>query len=146
QVIANNDTAVTRQGMPIAIDVLSNDTGNIDNTKVNIVSQPVYVGGDKIGQGAGALQVSNNGVITYIPVGSYDVLVNDIVEFAYRVGDHSNPVQYSAQATVTITVTPSYYNPCDEATRAKIYYMPFPEHQDYLLTALRYASRAAGST
>ncbi len=73
-------------------------------------------------------------------------MVDDIVEFTYRVGDHSNPVQYSAPATITITVTPSYYNPCDEATRAKIYYMPFPEHQDYLLTALRYASRAAGST
>lgn len=131
QVVANNDTATTLQGKPVTIPVLTNDTGNIDNTSVTIVSNPV----------GGTLQVSNTGVITYIPLGTFTG--ND--QFQYSVCDNSIPAN-CANGTVNINVTPNYLDPCDEAPKAKTFYLPFPENTANLYTALRNSANANGAS
>jgi hypothetical protein len=126
--LAQNDYAVTSQAVPVQINILSNDVGNIDTASVSIINQPQ----------SGTIQFGLNGKVTYLPNGSF--YGNDA--FTYQVCDTSfNPV--CDTASVFITVNPSYNDPCVEATFAKTYYLPFPEK--YLYTALRKATNSAGS-
>ncbi len=101
--ITNADAVSTKQGIPVAISVLANDSdpdGTIINTTVAITQQPVN----------GALSVSSTGVVTYSP----NLAFSGTDTFRYTVNDDIGGV--SAPATVTITVTPfrPWQNPADQ--------------------------------
>ena len=89
--VAKNDTATTKQGEAVTIDVLANDTdsdGKINADSVKIVSQPAN----------GTVLVSSTGKVVYTPVD--DFAGTD--SFTYTVKDDADEV--SNAATVTITV------------------------------------------
>lgn len=96
------DAVTTKQGIPVAISVLANDTdpdGSIVTTTVAITQQPAN----------GTLSVSPAGVVTYSP----SLAFSGTDTFRYTVKDDIGGV--SAPATVTITVTPfrPWQNPAD---------------------------------
>jgi hypothetical protein len=84
--IARNDTAVTEQNVPVAIDVLANDTftGAVTVNAANPVN--------------GTLAV-NGGVVTFTPTAGFD----GTGSFTYTLTDDNGT---SNHATVTITVNP----------------------------------------
>lgn len=87
---AVNDTAVTTEGAPVTVNVISNDTddGGIDASTVAVVGAP-----------ANGTAVSNgNGTVTYTP--GFGFTGSDT--FTYTVADTQGAV--SNQATVTVTV------------------------------------------
>ncbi|OYQ43929.1 hypothetical protein CHX27_08140 [Flavobacterium aurantiibacter] len=129
QVVANDDSGITPQGKPLAINVLANDTGNINPASIVVTSFPV----------GGILQISPSGIITYLPNGNYTG--ND--SFSYQVCDFTTPVPICDEADVSVVVNESFIDPCFEANRAKTFYMPFPERD--LWDAFRRASNVIGN-
>jgi uncharacterized repeat protein (TIGR01451 family) len=130
-VYANDDEATTFQGFPVDIDVLDNDVGNLDPTTLTILTDPQN----------GSLQVGTNGVITYLPNGNF----SGTDQFTYQICDNSTPTPQCDDADVTITVLPTYTDPCVEAVQAKTFYMPFPENETQLRQALYNASNNSTS-
>ncbi|MBI2477762.1 MAG: tandem-95 repeat protein, partial [Planctomycetia bacterium] len=105
--LANADAATTKQGIPVLISVLANDTdsdGTIVNTSVAISQQPAN----------GAVAVSSTGVVTYTP----DSAFSGTDTFKYTVRDNVGGV--SAPGTVTVTVVPfrPWQNPADQVANA----------------------------
>ena len=88
------DTATTDEDVPVAIDVLANDTPRdnpIDPKTVTIVTKPQH----------GTVVVNaTTGVVTYTPAKDY----NDTDSFTYTVRDTAGVL--SAPAKVTITINP----------------------------------------
>jgi lysophospholipase L1-like esterase len=87
---AVNDAAVTTEGSPVIVNVISNDTddGGIDASSVSIVSSPAN----------GTAVPNGNGTVTYTP----DFGFTGTDTFTYRVADTQGAV--SNPATVTVTV------------------------------------------
>ncbi|OYU65331.1 MAG: hypothetical protein CFE22_14410 [Cytophagaceae bacterium BCCC1] len=118
---AQNDNATGSQGSPIILPVLNNDLGDKDPTKVSIVVQP----------NNGFIQIGSNGEITYLPNGNY----YGVDQFTYSVCSSASPACCS-QATVFLQIDESLNDPCSEATKSKIYYLPFPENTNFLRKSL----------
>ncbi|MBP6271501.1 MAG: tandem-95 repeat protein, partial [Fluviicola sp.] len=93
--IANNDSAVTNEDTPLAINVLSNDVDNdglIVSTTVTVTTAPSY----------GSTSVNpTTGAITYTP--NTNFIGTDV--FTYQVCDNG-PAVLCDFATVTVTVKP----------------------------------------
>lgn len=115
-IIANDDLITGLQGQPAVFNVLSNDKGAVDPTKLTITTQPNH----------GTLQIGTTGQITYLPNGNF----HGTDEFSYKICDSANAI--CDQATVAITINEDFTNPCIEATRSKTFYLPFPENAEQL--------------
>jgi hypothetical protein len=126
---AIDDTVTGDQGTPIEINVLANDLCDVNPASLAIVTYPQN----------GNLQMGTNGVIAFLPNGSF--IGTD--QFTYRVCDNGSPVSMCDTATVTITVRTVYSDPCAEATLTKTFYLPFPENDTQLRQALYNASSGA---
>lgn len=84
---ATNDTATTNEDTPVAISVLTNDTGT--GISVTTVGTPSH----------GTATINTDGTVTYTPAADY----NGSDSFPYTITDGSNQ---TASATVNITVVP----------------------------------------
>lgn len=127
-VVAIDDYVETIQGNSVIFNVLTNDIGDLDSEGFddsNIVSNPIF----------GNIVVGSKGDITYTPIGNY--IGND--SFKYKICSIHNPEQCS-EATVYVTVNSDLFNVCYDAVQSHIYYLPFPEHPNFLLKALRSAA------
>ena len=106
--VARDDTAVTNEGTPVAIIVVSNDTdadGVIDPNSVTIV--PVS------GPSNGTLTISG-GVVTYTPDLNFpDRPQGDSAEdsFRYTVRDDDEFLSNEATVTITVNEVPDFKNP-----------------------------------
>ncbi len=112
--VAVADSAVGAGGAPITVDVLSNDYDPNNNIKPSTLS--VFV---QPNNGTG--YVSNNRIV-YLPNGTYsgkDTLT-------YQICDSTG---LCATAAVYFTVNPLLIDPCSEATKSHVYYMPFSENE-----------------
>src|SRR4051794_4515739 len=90
---ANNDTAVTNENTPVAVNVTANDTdpnNNLDPTTVRVATGPAN----------GTATVTAPGVITYTPAPNF----RGTDAFTYTVKDAGGNT--SNAATVTVTVNP----------------------------------------
>ena len=90
--VAANDSATTNSGLPVAVDVLANDTdadGTIDPATCAVTTAPSH----------GSAVANADGTITYTPNSNYTG--NDT--FKYSVKDNGGAT--SNEATVTLTVT-----------------------------------------
>ena len=112
--VALNDSATGAGGAPIIVDVLANDYDPNNNMKVSTLAvntQPR--------NGTGFI---SNGKVVYLPNGSYagrDTLV-------YQICDSTNAC---ATAFVYFTVNPLLIDPCSEATKSHVFYLPFSENE-----------------
>lgn len=126
-VVAVPDNVTVTQGTPAVLNVLDNDLlGDFDPTtfsSMNIYPKPSN----------GMLIVGVDGNVTYLPNGNF--VGTD--SFKYLICGTSGQC---SEATVTITVEPDLFDVCLDATRAKTYYLPFPEEPNLLLKALRSAA------
>ena len=113
--IAVNDSASGAGGSPVIVDVLSNDSdpnNNINPNSIVIVSQP---------QNGNA--VVSGGKVVYLPNGTFA----GTDQFTYRVCDLTSPTPLCSTATVTVSIDPTIVDPCSEASKSHVYYIPFPE-------------------
>ena len=113
--VAVNDLATGAGGAPLAINVLANDydlNNNINTASLTVLTQPTS--GNTIVSG---------GQIVYLPNGSFSG--ND--NFTYRICDNTPFTPLCATATVSVTIDPSIFDACSEATQRHVYYIPFPE-------------------
>jgi large repetitive protein len=101
---ANDDTAVTDEDTPVAIEVLANDNddidplGGIDSDSITITSDPSN----------GEVTVNENGTVTYTP--NENFFGSD--SFTYEVCDTGNPLPALCdEAVVTITINDLNDNP-----------------------------------
>jgi len=112
--VAVVDSAVGAGGAPITSDVLANDydpNNNIKPSTLSVFTQP--------NNGTG--YVSNNRIV-YLPNGTYagkDTLT-------YQICDSTG---LCATAQVFFTVNPLLIDPCSEATKSHVYYIPFSENE-----------------
>ena len=123
---AIDDVVVGDQATPIGIDLVANDLCDVNPSSVAIVAPPQN----------GSVQMGTNGVVTYLPNGSF--IGTD--QFTYRVCDNGAPASTCDTGTVTVTVRTVYSDPCAEATLTKTFYLPFPENDIQLRQALFNAS------
>ncbi|MBK9486069.1 MAG: T9SS type A sorting domain-containing protein [Chitinophagaceae bacterium] len=111
---ALNDSANGAGGAPIIVDVLANDYDPNNNIKLStlaIAMQPA--------NGTGF--ISNNKVV-YLPNGTFEG--SDTL--TYEICDSTNQC---ATAQVFFTINPLLVDPCSEATRNHVYYLPFSENE-----------------
>ncbi len=112
--VALNDSANGAGGAPIIVDVLANDydpNNNIKPSTLAIAMQP--------NNGTGF--ISNNKVV-YLPNGTFqgkDTLT-------YQICDSTNQC---TTARVFFTIDPLLVDPCSEATKSHVYYLPFSENE-----------------
>ncbi|MCP9766263.1 SdrD B-like domain-containing protein [Lacihabitans soyangensis] len=118
---ATDDNGTGLQGTPLIIPVLNNDLGDKDPTKVSIVTPPSH----------GFIQIGTNGEITYLPNGNF----YGLDQFTYSVCSTGSSFCCS-QATVYVQIDESLNDPCSEATKSKIYFLPFAENTSLLRKAL----------
>jgi hypothetical protein len=126
---ALNDNASGASGTPILINAIANDydlNNNINPASITIVTQP--------NNGTG--YISNNQIL-YLPNGSFSGLDTII----YQICDNTAPAPLCATALIVINVSLSSIDPCVEATKEHIYYIPYPEQDAY--TALLASSNNA---
>ena len=87
---AVNDTAVTTEGVPVTVNVVSNDTddGGVDASTVAVVGPPAN----------GTAVPNGNGTVTYTP----NFGITGVDTFTYTVADAQGAVSNQAMVTVTI--------------------------------------------
>ncbi|HOR76994.1 MAG TPA: Ig-like domain-containing protein, partial [Bacteroidales bacterium] len=119
-IIANDDIANGLQGEPIIIHVTNNDKGEFDVSTLSITVQPIN----------GTTQIVQNGIIHYLPNGNF----TGTDQFTYRICNTAETI--CDVGTVYVTITEDYTSPCLEATRDKLFYLPFPENKDQMRKAL----------
>ena len=85
---------------------------NINVASLVVLKQPIN----------GAALISN-GKIVYLPNGSF----TGKDTFTYKICDRTSPTPLCATATVYVTISATFYDPCAEATSTHTFYMPFPE-------------------
>ena len=119
-IIANDDIANGLQGEPIIIHVTNNDKGEFDVSTLSITVQPIN----------GTTQIVQNGIIHYLPNGNF----TGTDQFTYRICNTAETI--CDVATVYVTITEDYTSACLEATRDKLFYLPFPENKDQMRKAL----------
>lgn len=130
RIFANNDAFVVNQGVPLSFNVLSNDLCNINPNSLTIVNQPV----------GGFVQVGTGGQLTYVSFGAF--VGTD--QFNYEIC--SNAPVVCRQATVSILVEEVQDDPCFEANKEKVYFLPFPENNTQLRQSLLSAASANNLT
>jgi hypothetical protein len=111
--VALNDSAIGAGGAPIIANVLANDYDPNNNMKLSTLAIPVQPNN-------GTGYISNNKVV-YLPNGSFagkDTLT-------YQICDSTGNC---ATARVFFTVNPLLVDPCSEATKNHVYYLPFSEN------------------
>lgn len=114
--VALNDSGIGAGGAPIIVDVLANDYDPNNNMKVSslaINAQPR--------NGTGFI---SNGKVVYLPNGTYagkDTLI-------YQICDSTNAC---ATAYVYFTINPLLIDPCSDATRTHVYFIPYPEQDAF---------------
>ena len=88
---AVNDTAATTEGVPVTVNVVSNDTddGGVDRSTVAVVGAPAN----------GTAVPNGNGTVTYTP----NFGITGVDTFTYRVADAQGAVSNTAMVTVTVT-------------------------------------------
>jgi hypothetical protein len=126
---AINDTASGPGGVPVTVNVLGNDSdpnNNINSSSLTIITQP-----------RNGTAIVSNGKIVYIPNGTF----SGIDTVVYRICDLTSPTPLCAIASVFITIDATVVDPCLQATRQHIYYLPYPEQDAY--TALVASSNQA---
>jgi hypothetical protein len=112
--IAMDDSASGGGGAPIVVDILANDydpNNNINKATLSVTVQPMN----------GAALISNNKIV-YLPNGSYsgkDTLT-------YRICDSTG---LCATARIFVSITPVIVDPCSDATKGSVYYLPFSEDE-----------------
>ena len=97
--IAGADTASTKAGVPVSINVLANDTpilGTIDQTSVKIASAPA----------SGSAVVTASGAITYTPAAN----ASGTISFSYTVANNFGAVSQPGTVTVSIVSAPVAVN------------------------------------
>ena len=112
--VALNDSAIGAGGAPIIANVLLNDYDPNNNLKLSTLAITIQPNN-------GTGYISNNKVV-YLPNGSFagkDTLT-------YRICDSTG---LCATANVFFTVNPFLVDPCSEATKTHVYYMPFSENE-----------------
>ena len=113
--VAVDDSVSGAGGAPILIDVLANDydpNGNLNRASLSLITAPKN--GDAIISG---------GKFVFVPNGTF--AGKDT--FRYQVCDSTLPAALCAQADVFITIDPTISDPCADATKSQIYYLPFGE-------------------
>ncbi len=111
---ALNDSASGSGGSPIVVDALVNDydpNNNINTATLSIVTQP--------NNGTGYI---SNGKIVYLPNGSFSG--QDTIK--YRVCDNTSLCD---TARIFFTINASIIDPCSDATRSQVYFLPYPENE-----------------
>ena len=112
--VAVNDSATGSGGAPLIVDVLANDydpNNNINISTLTITVQP--------NNGTG---FTSNNKIVYLPNGSYsgkDTLT-------YQICDSTG---LCATGKVFFTINPLLIDPCGDATKSHVYYMPYSESE-----------------
>ena len=117
---AVDDFGEGQQGAPIKVNVLANDVCGYDVSKLKIVTPPQN----------GEATLGSNGEVTYQPSASFfgvDYLTYEIC--------NADGTQCS-QADVKFTVEQDIFSACISASRAKTYYLSFPENKDQLRKSL----------
>ncbi|MDB5250383.1 MAG: hypothetical protein JWQ40_4777 [Segetibacter sp.] len=129
--VAMTDSAVGAGGAPLLLDVLDNDydpNNNLDPSSLTITNQP--------NNGSALL---SGGKIVYLPNGIFagrDTLT-------YQVCDLTSPTPLCTTGKVYIEIDPTLIDPCADAAKSHVYYVPYPE-QDARTALL--ASQNAGIT
>jgi len=111
--VALNDSAIGAGGAPIIANVLANDYDPNNNIRLSSLAIPTQPNN-------GTGYISNNKVV-YLPNGSFagkDTLT-------YQICDSTG---LCATARVFFTVNPLLVDPCSEATKNHVYYLPFSEN------------------
>ena len=129
--VAVDDSSSGAGGAPLIIDVLANDydpNNNINPASLILVSQPAN--GDAV--------LSNNKIV-YIPNGTF----TGVDQFTYQICDSTSPTPLCSVATVKVKIDPTLVDPCSDATKSHVFYLPYPE-QDARTALL--ASQNAGVT
>jgi len=122
--IAYNDNVTIDQGAVAFINTLENDldiNNDLDTTSFLITQNP----------GNGNVIIQEGGEVIYIPNGNY--IGQDT--FQYQICDLAANCDI---ASVFITIERNFLNPCEEANKIHVFYIPFPEED--LFTALRGAT------
>lgn len=111
---AIDNTATGSGGNPVVVDVLANDYDPNNNINVSTLSI--------VTQGNNGVGYLNNNKIVYLPNGSYSG--NDTV--TYRICDSTSLCD---TAKIFIQIDPAVIDPCSDATRSQIYYLPYSENE-----------------
>ncbi|HMP74159.1 MAG TPA: Ig-like domain-containing protein, partial [Kiritimatiellia bacterium] len=127
ELVAVDDAVTGSMGKLVAFNVLTNDLCNVDPNSLRILIPPAF----------GTLQVGSDGNMLYLPAGQF--FGADI--FSYEVCSLSTTGDCDI-ADVYITILDTGDDPCFEATRAKTFYLPFPENATQLRKALISAASA----
>ncbi len=112
-----DDAATVNGGESILINVLANDSdpnNNMDPASLTVTVDP------RNGQ-----VILDNKKLTYVPNGSFA----GIDTFYYQVCDLTAPIPLCGSARVIVTVLPVTFNTCTDATKDRLYYMPFSENE-----------------
>ncbi|HMO61776.1 MAG TPA: Ig-like domain-containing protein [Ferruginibacter sp.] len=120
---ANIDYATGDGGVPLEIDVLANDSD--PNNDINPASLKLTVE-PKNGQ-----VIIDDNKLLYLPNGTFEG--NDTL--TYQVCDLTAPTPQCATAQVIVTILPLAFDACEEASKDKIYYIPYAENE--VMTALK---------
>lgn len=114
--VAMNDSASGNGGAPLIVDVLANDydpNNNINPSSLAILTQP--------NNGNAFIQ---NGQIVYLPNGSF----NGRDTITYQICDLTSPTPLCATAQVFFRINPLLIDPCADATKSHVYYLPYSEN------------------
>ena len=112
--VALDDSATGSGGTPITVNALVNDydpNNNINTATLSIVTQPT--------NGTGYIV---NGNIVYLPNGSFSG--KDTI--TYRICDLTSLCD---TAKIFFTIDPVIVDPCSDATRSHLYFLPFSENE-----------------
>ena len=112
--VAINDYALGSGGSPLVVDVLANDFDL--NNNINVASLSVQT------QPTNGTALISGGQLVYLPNGSF----SGTDSFTYRICDNTF-IPLCATAKVFVTIDPTIYDACAEATQRHVYYIPFPE-------------------
>ena len=115
--VAVNDSARGSGGAPIIVDVLANDydpNNNINTASLGISKQP-----------SNGRAFLSNGKIVYLPNGSF--AGKDTV--TYAICDNTSPIPLCATGKIFFTIDPLLIDPCSDATKSHLYYIPFSENE-----------------
>ena len=108
--VANDDSAVTNEGVAVAVNVIANDTdvdGSIDPASVVITSPPAN----------GSVVANPDGTVTYTPDAGFSGPATDT--FQYQVNDDGGATSASpAQVTITMNTPPTPVAGCSSTPQA----------------------------
>ena len=112
--VAINDSASGAGGSPLVIDVLANDYDPNNNMKISTLAIS--------GQPNNGSAYIANGTVVYLPNGTF--AGRDTI--TYQICDST---ALCATGKVFIVISPLIVDPCSEATKSHVYYLPFPENE-----------------